>query len=177
MSYVIIEYPATSWSGGLGDRIVGLVSAIILAHMLDKQLLIKWDSPSIHGVLDLNPFNYYTRRPNLQHAIQLHTIDNRFKFQSLLGSQPIHQQWRNSNVWLKCNQELGFFLYQNPHLTSKHWPGNNPYEDHMLHCYQNIWTTWLKPIGLSEITGSFPLSHPYLSIQLRTGAAWQPRSA
>jgi hypothetical protein len=162
-TYVVIEFPRGSWSGGLGDRLVGLVSAIMLAEVLQKSLLIKWDSPSIHGVLDLTSYNYYLSRPSLAQAISLHTIDNRFKFQHVLGSQPIHEQWKNLNVWVKCNQELGQFLYQNPHLAHLR---RTTYEAHTLSCYQRLFSTFLIPVGIKNVQHT-----PTVAIQLRTGDA------
>ena len=80
MSFIVIWYD--TWCGGLGDRICGLVSAIAMANLLGRKLLIKWDHPNIQGVFNLDQYNYYTNPIPLNpvHIITLDTIDNRFKY-------------------------------------------------------------------------------------------------
>lgn len=92
-TYVVIEYERGVLCGGLGDRIVGLCSAILLARSLKKHLLIKWDSPSIEGVFDLSIYNFYNVNPSIENAVVLHTIDDRFKFEKQLSEHPVHTEW------------------------------------------------------------------------------------
>jgi hypothetical protein len=161
-TYVIIEYAHGILSGGFGDRIVGLCSAVMLAQCLNKQLLIKWDSPSIKDVFDLSVYDFYRINPSIadSNVIVLHTIDNRFKFEKQLSEQPIHVLWQKYNILLRCNQELAFFLYQNPHLVK----GQN-YINDMLNVYHSIFPRYLKPLKGNALS----IEEPYIGIQLRTG--------
>lgn len=168
VQFVVIEYPQNTWSGGLGDRVVGLMSAIMLAHFLNAKLLIKWDSPSIHGVIDLGSFNYYLSRPSLQsssNVFQLFSIDDRFKYHAILSKQPLSFFAPYRVIHMKCNQELGMFMYQNTNWASRrHAEG---YQTHMIELYQSIFKKYLRPI----VTHTVIPESPYLAIQLRTGDA------
>jgi hypothetical protein len=158
--FVIIEYPKHVLTGGLGDKIVGLVSAMCIARVLGRKLLVKWDYPSINGIIDLGSHNFYHYNPSLHGVIELDTIDNRFKYQQLLTQQPLQHLWKNKNILLRCNQELGFFVYHNPHVSK----GRN-YVHEMLDCYKQVFTTILRPIGPNTIH----VPKPYIGIQLRCG--------
>ena len=163
-NFLIIWYD--HWCGGLGDRICGLVSAIMMAKILQKKLLIKWDHPPIQGVLNLGEYNYYQYLddPNINLSTELlDTIDQRFKYQNLLSVQPVLQKWEHKNLMLKCNQEIASFLYQNPHVVT------GSFEDEIMATYQQIFSVYLRPMGINNILSSLP--RPYLGLQLRTGDA------
>jgi hypothetical protein len=162
-TYVVIEYERGVLCGGLGDRIVGLCSAILLARSLKKHLLIKWDSPSIEGVFDLSIYNFYNVNPSIENAVVLHTIDDRFKFEKQLSEHPVHAEWNQKNVWLRSNQELAYFLYQNPHLLKGH-----NYNEDMIRTYRSIFSVYLKPVNMFVKN----ISEPYIGIQVRTGDAY-----
>jgi len=163
MSYVIIEYCQGALSGGGGDRVVGLCSAILLAKAMHRQVLIKWDAPSIQGVFDISKHDFYRVRPNLCNAVHLDTIDNRFKFQEQLSHQPIHQQFAGRNIVLRCNQEIAYFLYQNPHLGLQ----TSMYHNDMLTVYRSIFVDYLVPLSITTYVDS-----PYLAVQIRAGDAY-----
>lgn len=162
MSYVIIQYD--TWCGGLGDRIVGLVSAVILARALNRNLLIKWDYPDIRNVFDLGSFNYYSSRPSLSNAVHLDTIDNRFKYEKQLSQNNIIQEWKGRQVVLKCNQDIAFFLYQNPHINHL-----GSYSTDLSQIYRTIFSNYLRPKQSSTLSS---ISRPYIGVQLRTGDAY-----
>jgi hypothetical protein len=159
-TYVIIEYDGLC--GGLGDRLTGLVSAILMAKILQKQLLIKWEHPNIRGVFDLSTYDYHKHKISLNNVISLNTIDNRFKFESMLSQDPIHIQWHSKNILLRCNQEIAYFLYQNHQIGYK---GN--YEQDMLQTYKSLFKTYLKPLHSSTT-----VQRPYIGVQLRCGDAY-----
>lgn len=159
-TYVIIEYDGLC--GGLGDRLTGLVSAILMAKILQKQLLIKWEHPNIRGVFDISAYDYHRHKISLNNIISLNTIDNRFKFENLLSHEPIHIQWHSKNILLRCNQEIAFFLYQNRHIGYK-----GHYEQDMLQTYKSLLKTYLKPLNANPT-----LHHPYIGVQLRCGDAY-----
>ena len=167
MTFVIAYYD--TFCGGLGDRLVGLVSALALAKKLDKKLLIKWDHPNINGVFDLSGYDFYRHNVNLNGVVELNCIDNRFKYESLLSTQPIQNMWKNKSILLKCNQEIGSFLYKNPHLNTGLSSPSQSFSSHTMEWYKQLFPVILKP----KLTDNAVLSSsPYIGIQLRTGDAY-----
>ena len=167
MSCVVIVYDHIL-HGGLGDVIVGLVSALCLSTFLNRRLIIKWDKPDINGVFDLGNHNFYKSPITLdRNIITLDTIDNRFKYESLLSSQNLLGLWTGRNLLLRCNQDIGVFLYKNPHFSTN----NRNYNTDMLNYYQQIFTVILKP---NPVIFEYKLNipKPYIGIQLRTGDAY-----
>jgi hypothetical protein len=201
MTFIIICYD--TFCGGLGDRIVGLVSAIYMCQKLNKKLLIKWDYPDITNVFDISKYDYYKHIPQLKqflnrngtHAtlhtksipvyntsptnqnpnvVVLNTIDNRFKYESLLRLEPLQKMWANKTIFLKCNQEIGMFLHQNKHLPKSQ---ELDYEQAIPRIYKTIFTEYLKPpvFNLSQQAGlglGIGLESPYIGVQLRTGDSY-----
>lgn len=167
MSCVVIEYARSGWSGGLGDRVVGLCSAISLARALEKQLLIKWDYPSLDGIVDLGIYNYYKSPVSLTTAVTLDVIDDRFKYETLLSTQPLATMWRTSTILLRCNQDLSEFLYRNATLSVQCPPENHARDMRLV--YQRIFTEYLRPVKSVDMQS---IEHPYLAVQLRTGDAY-----
>lgn len=132
MNYLIIEFGKSC--GGLGDRIVGLTSAIILAKYLNKVLKIKWLHPNITSIIDIQ---HAWTGPLPSNIETINTIDNRFKYHSLLTTGK--DIWHNKNILLKCNQNIAEFIYENPYYQT----GN--YLNEMRQCYRQIFSHYLIP--------------------------------
>lgn len=162
MSCLIIEYPRDQWCGGLGDRMVGLVSAVLLARGTGKQLLIKWDAPSLHGLIDLGPWNFYNRPGAQKNALVLNTIDQRFKYENLLSQENVPHIWHGRNIILRCNHEIASFWYRNPHRGSN----GSDFEADARTVYQELFTTYLH---LTFALQGPALQGPYWACQIRTG--------
>ena len=159
--YVVIEYPQGALSGGLGDRVVGLTGAIVLAKMLRKPLLIKWDSPSISGVFSLGLYNYYASKPSLAGAVQLFIVDKVAKFHNMFARENLRQKWMNKTILIRANQDFAFSVYSNPT-----WKDDRPasFEEMMLDAYADVFAKYLKPA-----LGWSPPAQNYMAIQIRTG--------
>lgn len=163
MTFVVIEYPRGHLSGGLGDRVVGLCSAIVLANMLGKRLLIKWDTPSIKNVLTLGSHDFYSVKPSLANAVRVDAMNHRWKVANLFMKENLINKWRGKTVVLQCNQDIAYFLYRNPTWTNK----SSTYEQHLMNAYQSVFTTYLKPVRNSA--NATLTNTSYAAIQIRAG--------
>lgn len=153
MTCLIIEY--NKLCGGWADRILGLVSGIILAKYLNKKFFIKWDFPNI------NPwFNIQTPwLGKLPPHIVIDTINNPFKYFHVLSNTK--NIWQDENIILKCNQNLAEFIYLNPYYKT----GN--YIREVKDCYRQVFTHYLIP--KFEIQSPKRIVQYDLGIQIRTG--------
>lgn len=144
--YVIIEFGAVQ-SGGLGDRLVGLVSAILVAKHSGKKLLIKWVSPNISGVFRIPPQYQYQQQP-IPTSLTLDNIDSRYKYRGLLADK---NALKPHNILLRCNQEIASFV--------------GATRDEILSTYTTLFRDYLIPINQPRP----PLDGKYVAVQLRTG--------
>lgn len=162
--YLVIEYPHVSnmWCGGLGDRIVGLVSAILLARVSGRELQIKWDYPDMSKVWRIGvPFqpSILDSRPT---TLVWNTIDKRHAFGEILSQHSLDETWKEDVVFLQCNQELASFVYNN-HIHYPHLQGS--FAMHLQAAYQNVLSFYfiLKEPCL------WKTSKKRVAVQLRTG--------
>jgi hypothetical protein len=161
--YLIIEYPHVSqmWCGGLGDRIVGLVSAILLARVSGRELQIKWDYPDMSHVWKVGvPFQpqILDSKPS---TLIWNTIDKRHEFGKILSEKSLDEVWQEDVVFLQCNQELASFVYENPCYPEL----KGLFGMHITAVYQNVfafyfivkepclWKTGKKRVGVQLRTG------------------------
>ena len=139
-------------AGGLGDRIVGLVSAMFLARATRRQLEICWEWPNIDTCVDY----LHTPLPD-QHA-QMNARDKEHKFAKLWAKDDINALMGNPDVFtLTCNQNLGQYLWQNPHYQGMF----GDYLEEHLQAYRSVFSHYLRP---RMTTG-----HPEVGIQVRVG--------
>jgi len=153
--------------GGLGDRIVGLVSAILLAKLSRRKLVIRWESPNMDAIWE-NQFRGGAPPRKSPNDIRWDFIDQRFKYRRELEKTPLDVLWlRHRNVYLRGNQEIASFAY------SGHNGGDNDPEAFLrdiTSTYADLFTKYLTvknlvipPRGVREEP---PLT---LGIQIRTG--------
>ena len=168
MSFVIIEYKTTILSGGMGDRIVGLVSAILLSKALRRKLLIKWDRPNIRPMINLGIYDFYSVRPSITSAMIMDIIDKRAQFKHMFTHDNLIDAWKGRNVVLQCNQELGSFLFQNPYLTAANtalYQCN--YVDEMMKAYRAVFSQYLRLINPQPAEALRRILHPSIQPSLQ----------
>ena len=97
-----LVFRATKFSGGLGDRLLGLVSTIALAIVTKRQLLIEWAHPAeLSTVLvcivdDCSGSVIRTSGALRQETVSL--IDKRLKLQAAFEHEDLTERWAGVDV-------------------------------------------------------------------------------
>lgn len=155
----------TNCCGGLGDRIVGLVSAVILANFLGRKLKIKHDFPDVSKVFII-PLSC-TKADISKDKKTLNTIDDQSKYAHQLSHSNPSKLWSNhSTLMFQCNVDITRWIFSNPHYPKQ----DN--KSRMLHIYRSIFTEYLIPISPPVILAEPSHQNPqneYIGVQLRTG--------
>lgn len=152
-SFVIIEYSGVC--GGLGDRIVGFVTACNLSQVLNKTLLIKWDSP-VQDVFDFGEYDYYKyiRNNNNKNIPNLQTfqfIDKRVP--NLVQYIKTNKHFTPCNILIRCNQYITCDAKQDTNTS--------------VSIYKQLFTKYWKLV--QPIPKQVYIKNYYMAIQLRTG--------
>jgi FkbM family methyltransferase len=126
-TFLVREFPS-GLCGGLADRLVGLVSGILLARHSRRHLLIDWPA---HPPVDHLWINRYSIEPHRDYlsllpSLPVNAIDQRFLYQPQLSKLDMNKWWNVPVVRLSTNQEIASFVYQNPHYPhlqpQQFWP-------------------------------------------------------
>lgn len=158
---LVIDFVGAKVCGGLGDRLVGLVSAILLARHSGRELFIHWHA---NNEVWMNLLAFKDSVPN--NALVWECIDQRFKYQETLLTSSLQDAWskeKHGVVVLQCNQEIASFLYQN----EKHYPHlRNSFSADAQQAYQLIFTSCF---ALKMIMLPLRIHRKYVGIQIRAG--------
>jgi len=143
--------------GGLGDRLVGLVSAILLAKLSKRTLVIRWDKPNMDAIWE----NQFRADPNTlrprKDDIHWNYIDQRFKYRRELTEAMFDKIWpRHRNVYLQGNQEIASFVYGDP----------DGFIRDVTQVYADLFTKYLLVKGAPPF---YPSPESSLGIQIRAG--------
>lgn len=149
----------TRGCGGLGDRIVGLVSAIVLARYLKRSLKIWWESPDVRSVLVIPKHLQIQKLPSSKTKM-FNCIDARTKFEKEFLDPHLLARLADHHIVLACNQNIAEYIYRNEGITT------GPYEKEMREVYQSIFTNYLIPSVPTTLEPG-----AYLGVQVRTGDA------
>lgn len=144
---------------GFGDRIVGLVSAILLAKWSNRRLMIDWQFPYL-GENYVNQFPFEASSVAGMTTEVLESIDTRLKYKDRIESTPTISSAQV--VFLECNQEIAKF-----HEMAQH----NFLKQSMV-VYSELFTKYLKYTGQSPAAApTIDLSpkKKQIGIQIRTG--------
>lgn len=156
-NHLIIHF--TSLCGGLGDRIVGLTSAILIAKYLKRKLFIKWDHPNVSDFIQIK--NQW-KIPIPKNTITLNTLDNRFKYKYQFTNYKYDQFWKDRHIRLLCNQNIAEFIYRNHHIET----GN--FEKELINAYRSVFKEYLIPL-INNPTELKLKENNYIGLQIRTG--------
>lgn len=152
-NYFLVYKSLQSCPAGFGDRIVGLVSAILLAKWSNRKLMIDWQHPYL-GVNYVNQFPFDSTQIADMTYENLDCIDHRDKYKELIQTRPNLSE--SQVVFLECNQEIASF-----HAEAK--TKNFLFES--AEVYRNLFTIYFKCL----IPSSLLCSRKQIGIQIRAG--------
>lgn len=101
-------------AGGLGDRYVGLVTAIQLARALGRDLSIEWEDGDLRRIVD------YPEAIGIEGGIHLDARDYQAREAKRWSTWDIAAKLKHKDmILLRCNMALGQYLWRNPHYCDR----------------------------------------------------------
>lgn len=171
---IAIFYPKNGCIGGLGDRIVGMISCHMIAKLTKSAFGILWEKEDIRKYIDYSLHDISSMRFTKKFKMMI-CVDKQEKYKTLLQNvkPPL------GNLLFLTNQEISQYCYQNPNLfpTRNGIPNvKTTYFNELLSSYQELWTTLLKPtpflrnkihslLGIRQEIAPLPI----IGIQIRAG--------
>lgn len=152
------------WIGGLGDRIVGLISCMLMAKLLDRKFYVLWTKEPITRYVDFRQYTFTEQVLPSGVDIKLHnSIDTQEAFRSYLMEsenlypEPIHVFYNN--------QEIAQYIYKN-----KRFAHRNFLED-ITALYKTLYTDIMIPkTNVTSIAKRLLNNHQYIvGLQIRFG--------
>lgn len=143
--YIAIYYPKNAIIGGLGDRIVGLISCHMIAKLMNKEFAIYWKKENVRKYLDYSKYDITRRNTgNVKFQI-LNCIDP----SQVKKYKPRFQNIKKTfgNILFLANMEISQYFYSNPHLLPLGDFGSRMelYKREILKSYSSLWRDILKP--------------------------------
>jgi hypothetical protein len=129
-------------SGGLGDRIFGLISGLMIAKHLNRKLIIKHDYPNIKAFIDYDDFNNYQitgKTITIRAHYDDHSAPRIFPDPNFPENMKEYQ-----NIIFNSNFNAGQYIYLNPTLV----PDKSIYDKELKEFYDDLYVKYLRPKGL-----------------------------
>tara|TARA_B100000965_G_scaffold44498_1_gene32586 strand:- start:126 stop:1040 length:915 start_codon:yes stop_codon:yes gene_type:complete len=149
--------------GGLGDRVVGLISIKLISKLLRRPFYILWNKEDIKEYIDYSEYDYELLEPS-NGSIRLYSyIDNQKGLKDyLLKSNNLFPDDINL---VHTNQEIAQYLYKNKTYS------DNDYLDDILSEYKGLYTNILKPTPFlsNKIKALIKNKDNIVGIQIRCG--------
>ena len=167
---------------GLGDRLQGLLCAIVLSDILDRELLINWVTPNIHAFFNFSNFEY-AKNSQLVNKNSVITIDSGgdqkkqssfFQKQNVISALNQYDTIKficNTNplVYLFMNQSIFPIKKDNEVITQL------DYGKLFDRAAKKMFTKYMIPIGnldviINEYNNKFNENNGHtIGLQIRTG--------
>ena len=133
----VITFDNKCLLGGLGDRIVGLISVKLMSKLLDKQFYILWNKEDIKPYINYEKYDYELLNINKTDIKEYNYIDNQTGLKHYLMNQTC--LFQNRINMFRLNQEIAQYLYKN-----KLFEKENYFND-IISEYQQLYTNILVP--------------------------------
>lgn len=163
---LIICFLENACLGGIGDRIIGLVSIRLISNLLKRKFYILWNKENIRPYIDYEKYD-------LEKQIDLAHLGN-VKLYNLIDNQQALKNYlmTNTNVFpdrinmFILNQEISQYLYKNPNIH--HY---SAFKNDILQTYQQLFTDILKPtyMVLNKVEKLTKNHRNIIGIQIRAG--------
>jgi hypothetical protein len=159
---IIISYDKISL-GGLGDRIIGLISCKLIAKLLNKKFYIYWVKENIKEYIDYSKYDYELIEKENFTITHHQYIDNQQGLKDYLMNEtelfPDH-----INIF-NLNQEISQYLYKNKLFEDR------DYFTDIIEEYRSLYKDILKPSEtlINKIQNFIDNKTNIIGIQIRTG--------
>jgi len=161
---IIIKYDHYQTLGGLGDRIIGLISCKLIAKLLKQPFYIYWNKENIKDYIDYFDYDFELLNINSSSSDKFfYLIDNQYCLKDYLMNETI--LFPDENNYFHLNQEISQYLYKNKLFS------NRNYYDDIFDEYKNLYTKTLKPTPYLKEKINYLISDKknIIGIQIRAG--------
>lgn len=166
MKYIAYEcgLPGTL-SGGFGDRIVGIVSTLFLAKVLNAEFLLKWhDNTDIQDFFEIRTKNIPTNVSAMNYTNHdIHSLDELFSYKN------VEDIFVADLIFFNTNQNIWQFLARNPHYSSVIC--DSSYAELTFQMYNELFSKYMIPTEklLQKVNDLIGSERDLVGIQLRFG--------
>ena len=160
---LVIQYLNNRVAGGLGDRIVGLISIKLMSKLLKKDFYILWERGNIKQYFDYQKYDFSLLNLKTEDSKYYRSMDKQKKMKNyLINSTELFTEEVN---FFSLNQEISQYLYKNK-LFQEH-----DYIQDILNEYKIIYTDILKPTRylLEKVDKLILNKRNIVGIQIRCG--------
>ena len=164
---IIIAFEkGSSYIGGYGDRITGLISCKMISDLLNTQFRISWTKEDVSQYLNYDKYKYIEDNNtdlHVHHLIDMYLNPNHPIIKEILNEENIFVEGNHKFI---INTDISNLLYKNPKYKGKQ------FLDDILIVYKSLYTDILIPTELmtnkinSIITDD---TIPIIGIQIRAG--------
>ena len=159
----VICFTKNKLLGGLGDRVIGIISIKLISKSLNQPFYILWNKENIKSYIDYSKYDYQLQNIKEIDVKQYNCIDNQKKLKKyLMNSENIF----NNNInKFYLNQEISQYLYKNKLYNNK------DYFNDILFEYRNLYEDILLPKEyiLTKVNKLINNFKNIVGIQLRCG--------
>lgn len=112
----VIAFPHNFICGGLGDRLVGLVSVLTLSQLVHKPFYIIWDKENITPYFNYEKYNYRLceLKVDRKQCKIFNSIDKQTKYKDDLMTKDLKHYFSSQMNLFVINQEISQYAYCNP---------------------------------------------------------------
>tara|TARA_B100000214_G_scaffold108915_1_gene76831 strand:- start:614 stop:1522 length:909 start_codon:yes stop_codon:yes gene_type:complete len=160
---LVIQYLKNKGGGGLGDRIVGLISIKLMSKLLKKDFYILWERENIKQYFDYQKYDFSLLNIKSKDSKTYRSMDRQKKFKDYLMNST--DLFTEEISFFSLNQEISQYLYKNK-LFQEH-----NYIQDILNEYKIIYTDILKPTNylLEKVNKLILDKRNIVGIQIRCG--------
>ena len=156
----VIQFDKNSLLGGLGDRIVGIISIKLISDLLNRDFFILWNKENIENYFT---FKSYDNDNDNDNDIKYHNyIDNQKGLKNYLIET--NELFPNKVNIFRLNQEISQYLYLNKNI-------NENYLNDIFETYRKLYIDILKPTELfkTKVNDLIENKSNIVGIQVRCG--------
>ena len=160
---LVICFTKNSILGGLGDRIVGLISIKLMSKLLNQDFYIYWNKENVKQYINYDKYELKETLDQNSNVKLFNGIDNPMALKEYLMTSK--NLFPNKYNLFFLNQEISQYLFKNNLFKEKN------YFDEILNEYKTLYTDILIPTNhLNEKINSL-LNNKYniIGIQVRCG--------
>ena len=160
---LVICFEHNGCFGGLGDRIVGLISVKLMSKLLNKKFYILWNKENIHDYINYEKYDFELFNTNGLNIMHYNYVDNQTGLKEYLMLSNIIFPDTINKFYL--NQEISQYLYKNRLFT------NNNYINDIMNEYKSLYIDILKPTDslIKKINNYTENKNNIIGIQIRCG--------
>nr|QBK88981.1 MAG: uncharacterized protein LCMiAC02_00740 [Mimivirus LCMiAC02] len=169
---IVIAFEKNILLGGLGDRIIGIISCKLIANLLKRDFYILWNKENIKEYLNYSKYDYELKKVKSKDVKIYKYIDKQKGLKKYLMNNT--KLFGNEVNKFYLNQEISQYLYKNKLFK------NRDYLKDIIGLYKELYSDILKPtdkiisivnnlLAPYNVSNDVKKSNNIVGIQIRAG--------